>query len=54
MFLGGRSHEAQISVGDWLQFRELSEEQHMDRCSGMRGALHMIGDVESAVSVDWG
>ena len=26
----------------------------MERCSGMRGALQMISDVESAVPTDWG
>ena len=42
------------SVGDWLQFRELPAEQQRDRCSGMRGALQMISDVESAASAEWG
>ena len=42
------------SVGDWLQFRELFAEQQSDRCSGMRGALQMISDVELGVSADWG
>ena len=42
------------SVGDWLQFKELSVEQQRDRCREMRGALQMISNVELVVPANWG
>ena len=51
---GAFSRDPGHSVGERFQFRELTEEQQRDRCSGMRGALQMISDVESSVPTDWG
>ena len=39
--------------GDWMQFRQLTEEHQSLRLSGMRGVQHMISDIETAIPEAW-
>ena len=41
------------SVGDWLEFRQLSEAQQGERLAGIRGATQMVADIEEALPEDW-
>ena len=40
------------SVGEWLHFRKLPEEQQRIRLSGLRGVEQMVRDIEDAWPAD--
>lgn len=40
-------------MGEWLQFRQLPEELQRLRLTGLRGAEHMVSDIEDALPVAW-
>ena len=40
-------------VGEWLHFRQLPEERQRLGLTGMRGAEHMVRDIEDALPVAW-
>ena len=43
--VGGPAH----SLGEWIDFRRLSEEAQRDRLARMRGSATMIGDIEEVI-----
>ena len=41
------------SLGDWIQFCQLSKDSQQARLAGMRGCVAMIEDITEAVPKQW-